>query len=91
MTVLGQRLISLLRFARQVAVAGVVISASHNPPSDNGFKAYWIDGGQVVPPHDKNIIAEVGAVKRLNRIDYVDGVERGLIGVLNAEDRCTIY
>ena len=67
------------------AVAGVVISASHNPPSDNGFKAYWIDGGQVVPPHDKNIIAEVGAVKRLNSVNYEEGVERGLIEVFDAE------
>lgn len=80
----GPRATPHLSFAlRQMgAVAGVVISASHNPPSDNGFKAYWIDGGQVVPPHDKNIIAEVGAVKRLDRIDYADGVEGGLIEVL---------
>jgi phosphoglucomutase len=42
--------------------AGVVITASHNPPEYNGFKAYWSDGGGVVPPHDKNIIAEVRAV-----------------------------
>ena len=83
----GPRATPHLSFAlRQTgAVAGVVISASHNPPSDNGFKAYWIDGGQVVPPHDKNIIAEVGAVKRLDRIDYADGVGRGLIEVLDAK------
>ena len=83
----GPRATPHLSFAlRQMgAVAGVVISASHNPPSDNGFKAYWIDGGQVVPPHDKNIIAEVGAVKRLDRIDYADGVDRGLIEVLDAK------
>ena len=83
----GPRATPHLSFAlRQTgAVAGVVISASHNPPSDNGFKAYWTDGGQVVPPHDKNIIAEVGAVKRLDRIDYADGVEQGLIQVLDAE------
>ncbi|HWZ94760.1 MAG TPA: phospho-sugar mutase [Opitutaceae bacterium] len=43
--------------------AGVVITASHNPPHDNGFKAYFLDGGQVVPPHDKGIIAEVNAVQ----------------------------
>ena len=44
------------------AHAGVVITASHNPPHDNGFKAYFTDGAQVVPPHDKGIIAEVDAV-----------------------------
>ncbi len=42
--------------------AGVVVTASHNPPEYNGFKAYWTDGGQVVPPHDEAIIAEVRAV-----------------------------
>lgn len=44
------------------AHAGVVITASHNPPHDNGFKAYFEDGAQVVPPHDKGIVAEVNAV-----------------------------
>ncbi|MDB6114881.1 MAG: pgcA, partial [Lacunisphaera sp.] len=44
------------------AHTGVVITASHNPPHDNGFKAYFTDGAQVVPPHDKGIIAEVDAV-----------------------------
>lgn len=44
------------------AHAGAVITASHNPPHDNGFKAYFVDGGQVIPPHDKGIVAKVGAV-----------------------------
>jgi len=44
------------------AHAGVVITASHNPPHDNGFKAYFGDGGQVVPPHDTGIVDEVNAV-----------------------------
>ena len=44
------------------AHTGVVITASHNPPHDNGFKAYFDDGAQVVPPHDKGIIADVNAV-----------------------------
>ncbi len=44
------------------AHAGVVITASHNPPHDNGFKAYFEDGGQVIPPHDKGIVSEVNAV-----------------------------
>ena len=41
---------------------GVVITASHNPPHDNGYKAYFEDGGQVTPPHDKGIITEVNGV-----------------------------
>ncbi len=44
------------------AHAGAVITASHNPPHDNGFKAYFADGGQVVPPHDRGIVAAVAAV-----------------------------
>ena len=44
------------------AHAGVVITASHNPPHDNGFKAYFEDGAQVTPPHDAAIVAEVNAV-----------------------------
>lgn len=44
------------------AHAGVVITASHNPPHDNGFKAYFEDGAQVVAPHDKGIVSEVNAV-----------------------------
>ena len=44
------------------AHCGVVITASHNPPHDNGFKAYFEDGAQVVAPHDKGIIDEVNAV-----------------------------
>jgi len=46
----------------QRAHAGIVITASHNPPHDNGFKAYFDDGAQVVPPHDSAIVAQVAAV-----------------------------
>lgn len=43
--------------------SGIVITASHNPPEYNGYKVYWSDGGQLVPPHDKGVIDEVRAVK----------------------------
>jgi phosphoglucomutase len=43
--------------------SGIVITASHNPPEYNGYKVYWSDGGQLVPPHDKAIIEEVRRVK----------------------------
>lgn len=64
--------------------AGVVISASHNPPEDNGFKAYWRDGGQVVSPRDSQIIAAVEAVEAVRTTDLDearrDGLVRGLGG-----------
>src|SRR6185369_5461979 len=44
------------------AHCGIVITASHNPPHDNGFKAYFDDGAQIVPPHDKGVVAAVNAV-----------------------------
>jgi phosphoglucomutase len=42
---------------------GIVLTASHNPPAYNGYKVYWDDGGQLVPPHDKAVISEVRAVE----------------------------
>ena len=56
---------------RYQAHCGVVITASHNPPHDNGYKAYFEDGGQVTPPHDKGIIAEVNAVELANVKDFL--------------------
>ena len=50
--------------------AGVMVTASHNPKEYNGYKAYWDDGGQIVPPHDKAIIAEVNAVTKLSQIHW---------------------
>ena len=42
--------------------AGIMITASHNPKEYNGYKVFWADGAQITPPHDKNIIAEVGKI-----------------------------
>ncbi len=50
--------------------AGIVITASHNPPEYNGYKVYWSDGAQVVPPHDKGIIEEVRSVGSLNDVVF---------------------
>jgi phosphoglucomutase len=66
------------------AVAGVVISASHNPPSDNGFKAYWSDGGQVVPPHDGNIIAQVRTIETIHRLEFGEASGTGLIRIIDS-------
>ena len=50
--------------------SGVVITASHNPPEYNGYKAYWDDGGQVVEPHDKGIIEEVRKIKSVGDVKF---------------------
>ncbi|MDO9339476.1 MAG: phospho-sugar mutase [Bacteroidales bacterium] len=50
--------------------SGVVITASHNPPEYNGYKAYWNDGGQVVAPHDEGIINEVRKISSVNEIRF---------------------
>lgn len=50
--------------------AGIVITASHNPKEYNGYKAYWGDGAQVVPPHDKNIIKEVNAITSFEQVKF---------------------
>jgi len=53
--------------------AGVVCTASHNPKEYNGYKAYWNDGGQLVPPHDKNVIKEVEAVSGIDEVKWSGG------------------
>jgi phosphoglucomutase len=53
--------------------AGVVCTASHNPKEYNGYKAYWNDGGQLVPPHDKNVIHEVDAITSVDEVNWTGG------------------
>ncbi len=64
------------------ASAGIVITASHNPSSYNGYKVYLKDGGQIVPPYDKQIIQAVNAVRDYADVKYVDektAIARGLL------------
>jgi phosphoglucomutase len=49
---------------------GVMLTASHNPKEYNGYKAYWNDGGQLVAPHDKNVITEVNAIQSVSEIKF---------------------
>jgi phosphoglucomutase len=53
--------------------AGVVCTASHNPKEYNGYKAYWDDGAQLVPPHDKNVIKEVEAIAKVDDVKWSGG------------------
>jgi phosphoglucomutase len=53
----------------------VVCTASHNPKEYNGYKAYWNDGGQLVPPHDKNVIKEVEKIASVDEVKFSGGEE----------------
>lgn len=70
------------------ATAGVVITASHNPPQYNGYKVYWSDGGQIVPPYDKLIISKVNEVPdyfSVKRITRAEAEKRGLLQTIEKE------
>lgn len=69
-------------------VAGVNITASHNPPEYNGYKAYWEDGAQITPPHDVEILKEVKAVTdfaTVKTMSEADAVAAGLYHVIGSE------
>ena len=59
---------------------GLVITASHNPKEYNGYKAYWNDGAQLTPPHDKNVIAEVEKIEGIEDVKWT-GNEDNIIVV----------
>ena len=59
---------------------GVVCTASHNPKEYNGYKAYWDDGGQLVPPHDKNVIKEVDKIASVDAVKWSGG-EKNIITI----------
>ncbi|MCX7027010.1 MAG: phospho-sugar mutase [Spirochaetes bacterium] len=63
---------------------GVVVTASHNPPQYNGYKAYWNDGSQVIPPHDAGIIAKVQAAQTIHTMNEAEAKAKGLLVVLDS-------
>ena len=69
-------------------ISGIVITASHNPPEYNGYKAYWEDGAQVTPPHDVNIIKEVQSITDYNDVKTMskeDAMAAGLYQIIGKE------
>lgn len=70
------------------ATAGIVITASHNPPQYNGYKVYWSDGGQIVPPYDRLIISEVNAINdyaAIKRMGAEEAKAKGLLQIVGEE------
>ena len=67
-------------------MAGVVLTASHNPREYNGYKVYWGDGAQVTPPHDTNIMAEVAKVTSFDMVKTMDKEEAIAKGLYNIID-----
>lgn len=68
------------------ATAGIVVTASHNPPEYNGYKVYWNDGAQVVPPHDKGIIQEVRAVTgNVPEVSKDKAIADGLLAMIDEQ------
>lgn len=68
--------------------AGIVVTASHNPPEYNGYKVYWEDGAQVVAPKDKQIIEEVNNIKdysEIKKMEKAEAVEKGLYNEIGKE------
>ena len=68
--------------------AGVMITASHNPPKYNGYKVYWDDGAQIVPPMDKDIISKVRNIESFTEIKEIskeEAIEKGLLKIIGTE------
>jgi phosphoglucomutase len=64
---------------------GIVVTASHNPPQYNGYKAYWNNGAQVIPPHDTGIIDEVNAVTEIREMTREEALDKKLLVIIDTE------
>lgn len=62
-------------------IAGIVITASHNPREYNGYKVYWEDGAQITPPHDRNILDEVAKVTEFSQVKTMEEDEARVCGL----------
>ncbi len=65
--------------------AAVMITASHNPPEYNGYKVYWNDGGQLVPPHDVGMLKEVNQINELEQVKCLESLDSPLIEQVGEE------
>ncbi len=80
----------LLAFACEQtgAAAAVMVTASHNPPEYNGYKVYWGNGAQIIPPHDIGIAASIescGSVRAIDLLPLKDGIAHGLVRMIGRE------
>ena len=69
-------------------IAGINITASHNPPEYNGYKVYWEDGAQFTPPHDKGVTAKVNAITDISKVKTMsreEAIRAGLYEVIGSE------
>ena len=64
---------------------GIMVTASHNPPSDNAVKVYWATGGQVLPPHDKAIIARVMDCQTIRQVAFAEALADGRVEICTEE------
>ncbi len=64
---------------------GIMVTASHNPPSDNAVKVYWSTGGQILPPHDSAIIDRVMNVQQIKTVPFADALQVGKVSIVTQE------
>ncbi len=83
----GHRSTPELSFAvrQKRCCCGIMVTASHNPPSDNAVKAYWSTGGQLLPPHDKGTIDKVMSAGEIRRADFDEALAAGQIEICQEE------